>query len=177
MHAGDALWQLWGLAAHLRKHGSAPAADFMEARLDVIGECIKVGPPGVEALAQLSSALESLTTPVPPIADDGMAYASEQPEKKSGGKNNAYSEPELVAAAMRLTDEMVDSEQFGWAKLVDSIVEQLAKDGAFITPKQCKALKNIAAGKDFEDEGTFWDWFCNEWPEASKLVGDAADSA
>ena len=50
-------------------------------------------------------------------------------------------------------------------------------DDPFVTPAQCKALRNIADGKDYGDEGTFWDWFRNEWPEAHALVEKAADSA
>lgn len=172
MHAGNALWQLYGVATHLRKKGAEQLAQYMESNLAMIGSFIGVAPPNVEQLMQLSSALENFGGP----EDDDVGYASEKPQ--SSGTNNSYNNPEVVQAATTLVTQMVDSDQFGWAALVESVHDQLDKEKPFITPKQCRALKNIAEGKKYgEDEGTFWQWFTDEYPEAAKVVAGEADKA
>ena len=170
MHAGDALWQLYGLSDVLHRHGQEKTAALLNERLNVIGAQLQVPAPGRDELIQLSSALENCVAP-----SGSAGYASEQ--QSAPKTNSAYANPELVAAASKLVDEMEASGQFDWADLVKSIGAQLNKDNAFITPKQCKALKNIAAGKDFGDEGTFWDWFDNEWGEHATVVADHANKA
>lgn len=166
MHAGEALWQVWGLVGFLNKAGQPALALHIQEAASVLGEHISVTAPSDEQLLQLSSALENLT------GSSGMGYATERQQSTTTKGRSENSDPDLLEAANKLVDEMVGSEQFGWAGLVTSVELQL-KEKQFITPKQCLALKNIAAGRKYrEDEqfGNFWEWFADENPEAAKLV-------
>lgn len=171
MHAGDALWQVWGMVAHLNKVGQPVMALHMQQVATVIGEHIHVEPPSPAQLIQLSSALENLEPP-----PDGMSYASDQQSTSSAGRSK-YDDPEALQAATTLAMQMVDSGQFDWANLVASVHAQLDGEKPFITPKQCSALRNIANGHKHGEEGTFWEWFTDEYPEAAKRVAEEADKA
>jgi hypothetical protein len=176
MHAGEALWQVWGMVGYLNKVGQTVLALHMQQVATVIGEHIGVAPPTSAQLAQLSSALENLQAP----ADD-VGYASErQQTTTSGGRSSSFNDPELVEAANKLVDEMVGSDQFGWADMLPSIEAQL-KEKSFISAKQCRALRNIAAGRRYKEDGrtfeNFWEWFADENPEAAERVGQEADKA
>jgi len=174
-HAGDAVWRIWGHVAYLNKVGQSMLAMDLQAAISIISEHVHVAPPPPEVLAQLSSALENLQP-----TGDGVGYASErQQQTSSRGRGNSFSDPELVSAATTLVDAMVDSEQFEWADMVTSISEQL-KEKAFVTPKQCRALRNVATGRRYGEEETFanfWDFFADENPAAAERVGIEADKA
>ena len=170
-HAGDAVWQIWGLVHYLNKVGQPILAAHIQKAATLIGEHIHVAPPDAVTLGQLSSALENLQA----TADD-LGYAAERQQDTGEKHSGKYSDPELVAAAKSLVDEMVGSEQFEWADLVTSVAGQL-EEKEFVTPKQCRALKNIANGRKSGDEGTFWEWFADENPVAAERVTVEADKA
>lgn len=169
MHAGDAVWRIWGHVAYLNKVGQPLLALDLQNAITIIGEHVKVPPPSHEALMQLSSALDNLQ----PVAAE---YDSER-QQQTGTRRSKYNDPELVSAATTIVTQMVDSEQFGWADLIESVRQQLDKDDPFITPKQCRAIQRIAAGRRYSDDGSFWDWLSDEYPEASQRLASEAGKA
>lgn len=175
MHAGDAVWRIWGHVAYLNKVGQSILAMDLQNAISILGDHVHVQPPPPDVLAQLSSALENLQP-----GTDSIGYASErQQQTSSRGRSNSFSDPELVAAATTLTDAMVDSGQFEWADMLTSVVDQL-KEKSFITAKQCRALRNVATGRRYGEEevfANFWEFFADENPEAAARVGVEADKA
>ena len=172
-HAGDALWHVWGMVAYLNKVGQPLLALNLQQAASLIGTHIGVAPPPPEVLAQLSSMLENLQPPT-----GSVGYAAEQQQPTSSRGRSKYDNPDVVSAALTVVAQMVDSGQFDWANLVESVHTQLEGEKPFITPKQCSAIRNIADGRKYgEDEGTFWEWLNDEYPEAAKLVAAEADKA
>ena len=101
-----------------------------------------------------------------------VEYAADQPPRKTSRGN--YSNPDILEAAVQFVDEMVNSGCFDWADFVCILQKQLSRDDSFITPKQFKALRNIAVrgkvdvGGD-EDE-SWWEMFEDEHPEVARIV-------
>ena len=189
MHAGDAIWYLYaGLRIIERRHTDEPATlklvDHLRSSVRTVGDHCGVPEPSEEDYAKLSRALENLDCVAPPIQDDlaldDVEYATDRPappappRRGGGGK---YGDPELVDAGRTLVGEMVDSGQFDWADMINSIQAQLESDSPFITPKQFRALINIAERGKGGDDMTFWEYFEDEYQEAAKVAAEQARQA
>jgi hypothetical protein len=92
-----------------------------------------------------------------------------------GGKTSR--DPELVAAACTILDEMVSCGLFSWANMVYDMVKRIHEPDAFFTPKQARAILNIATKGRRDDEETFLSVFADEHPDSLKLLRDWADTA
>jgi len=159
MHAGDALWKLYGLAGLLNSGRDCEMlATMTRDCCTAIGELIGVPAPSPEQLANIMTMLASPTVPQP-----------EEPEKPRRSANNASA---LVEAVALLTSRMIDDEAFEWVTsgILESIHEQTDREqDPFVTPKQCLAVLNIA-----ERGEVFITDFESDHPEELRLVTEHA---
>jgi len=158
MHAGDALWGLYGFAAWLRYNSpNGPALDYVEQLLTTLSTHVQVQPPDTPALSAIVSTFDAF-----------KSARTEQPGNTGRG-NSQYSDPERVEAAKTLATQMTDSDLFSWAEIVASISDQLDTK-SFITDKQLNALVNVARRGEYDDGLTFWEQFEDDYPEAAGYI-------
>lgn len=110
-----------------------------------------------------------------------VEYAADQsPAPSPKRRGSSYSETWLVEAGSTLVNAMVSSGLFDWADIVTSIQAQLDGDSPFITPKQFRALTNIAEHGRIETgsaEESWWDIFVDENPETARIALEQANPA
>lgn len=182
MHAGDAIWYLHaGLRIIERRHASEPATlaliNHLRTSVKAVGDHCGVPEPCEADYVRLSDALErQAADPGDPATDGAAEYASDRPPAPRL-RGSSYGEPELVGAGRRLVDEMVSSGHFDWADIVTSIQCQLESDSPFITPRQFRALINIAARGEVADGSGWWEAFEEDYPEAARVASEQAHLA
>jgi hypothetical protein len=165
MHAGDALWQLYGAIAMLERLQPANAqtsflAGKMRSCAGVVGSHISVPEPSAVDMGKL---LESISGELP----EAGAQASAESKPPSQGRDD-FRDPEMIEAAKTFVGAMVDSELFEWADMVSDINDKLQGGSAFFTFKQAQALLNIARRGEFDDD--FLDRMEDECPMALQAV-------
>lgn len=160
MHAGDALWGLYGFTAWLRRNSQyGQMLDHVEQLISTLGTHMQVPPPDAATLITIMNTFDTLK---PQRAE---------PASGNGRGNSQYSDPERVEAAKTLATQMIDSDLFSWAEIVVSIGAQL-ETKSFITDKQLNALVNVARRGEFggEDGLTFWEQFEDDYPAAAGYI-------
>jgi hypothetical protein len=178
-HAGDALWQIWGTVRYLEKCGQQLLASQLRSSTVLIGQQLGVPPPPDDVAEKLSSALESLLSA--PAVESAPVVG--QPSKPMPVSTGRFSNPEMLSAVTTFVDMMVESDLFNWADMVTDIQQRLKAPNAFVTPKQCRALLNIASKGRIEDEDSNFDgceWLEmieDESPAMLKRVRDEAAKA
>ncbi len=172
MHAGDALWRLYGSIAMLEQLYPTDArvsflAGKMRECVSVIGAHITVPEPSTDDLGKL---LETIRGELP---------AGEAPAEKSAKQTGQrkFTDPEIVEAAQAFIGAMVESQLFDWANMVEDIHQRLHVGEAFFTFKQARAILNIAARGEFEDGPRFMDRMEDDYPEATKAIEEWAAQA
>lgn len=171
MHAGDAVWFLHAELTMLeRRYSTEPStldllAKMREA-LGVVGEFVKIAPPPPEKLQQLIEAVSAT------VLQDVPTPKHEQPQSK--GDRVDFHDPERVAAARDILEDMVGSGHFDWADLIENVHSQVHGDGPFITDRQFRAIVNIGRKGDY---GKYWDRLTDDYPEAAKIAEEAAARA
>lgn len=153
--------------------------NHLRASVLTIGEHCGIPEPAEADYVRLSAALESLPAELDDLSlEGGTEYAADRKPATPKRTGSSYSEPGLLKAGSDLVDEMVSSGLFDWADLVVSIQTQLDGDEPFITPKQFRALKNIAErGKidvDGQGEENWWTYFEADYSESAKVVLEQA---
>jgi len=172
MHAGDAIWYLHAELTMLERRYSADPSTLdllakMREAVRVIGEFVKVDPPPADKLQPL---IESISSTILPVVE--TAPATSQPQ--SSGNRVSFSDPERIEAAKEILDEMISSELFDWAEIVENINEQVKRDNPFITDRQFRAIVNIGRKGD---HGAFWERLSDECPTSVAIAEQAADRA
>jgi len=162
MHAGDALWRLYGSVALLERHYPADArigalAAKMREFAWAIGAHITVPEP---SSVDLVSLMEVLQAELPEV---GAPAAPAQTQRQSRGQ---FSDPEIIKAAQAFVGEMVASQLFDWANMVSDIDDKLNGSSPFFTFRQARAVLNIARRGEFDDGLTFMDQMEDSLPEA-----------
>ena len=172
MNAGDALWYLYAELTMLERRCSADSLMLeliakMRENVNVVGELIKVPPPPADKMQAL---IEYISTSV--LTSAGVPDQSH--EKAPPPKNDKFSDPERIEAARTVLSEMVASERFEWADMIEDMHQRVSGENPFITDKQFRAIVNIGSrGK----QGDFWDTLTDEYPEAVAIAERAAENA
>ena len=172
MNAGDALWYLYAELTMLERRCSADSLMLeliakMRENVNVVGELIKVPPPPADKMQAL---IEYISTNV--LTSAGMPDQSH--EQAPPPKNDKFSDPERIEAARTVLSEMVASERFEWADMIEDMHQRVSGENPFITDKQFRAIVNIGSrGK----QGDFWDTLTDEYPEAVAIAERAAENA
>lgn len=152
MHAGDALWILYGINSLLERRATRQGTILLlgnaRAALDRISLEMCVPAPSKEALQQLIENLQ---------AEIGEERAPPSSKSESFGDN--------VANASKMLDEMLASGLFDWANILNSYQEQLESDDPFFTNRQWRAMVNVAQRGKTADDESWWDEFEAEHPE------------
>ena len=166
MHAGDALWQLYGNIAMLERLQPANAqmsflAGKMRECAGLIGSHISVPEPSAEDIGKL---MEAIRGDLPEAG--APAAATAQPSQG----HDDFRDPEVIEAAKTFVGAMVNSDLFGWAEMVSDINEKLQGGSAFFTFKQAQALRNIARRGEFDSGVDFMDYMDEEHPAATQSV-------
>jgi len=172
MHAGDALWFLYAELTMLERRYSTSTSTLeligkMREAINVIGQFIKVDPPPPAMLQQLIGSIAST------LSQDAAAPQTTQSDtqQSGGGGGNNFSDAERIEAARTVLDAMVDSEHFEWASMITDLHDKMHGEKPFITNRQLRAVVNIGRKGD---HGQFWDVLTEDYPEAVKVVEDAA---
>lgn len=174
MHAGDALWRLYGSIALLEQlyptdlRVSCVVTELRHCA-GVVGAHISVPAPSA---VDLDKILVVLRGELPVATAAANASSTQQQTDRPN-----FSDPELIEAARAFVGAMVDSQLFEWADMVTDINEKLQIDGAFLTFKQARALINIAKRGGFDDETNFMDQMTDDFPEATTAINNWAAQA
>lgn len=173
MHAGDALWWLYGSAAMLEQLHPTDArvsflAEKMRSCVGIVGAHISVPEPTADDLGRI---LTSIRGELPA----GAAPVSTQSQQKSTRGN--FSDPEIIEAAQVFINAMVESQLFDWASMIEDINNKLRSAAPFFTYKQARAVVNIATRGEVEDGSSFLDQMEDELPEATKAIQNWAAQA
>ena len=125
MNAGDALWYLYAELTMLERRCSADPLMLeliakMRENVNVVGELIKVPPPPADKMQAL---IEYISTNV--LTSAGVPDQSH--EKAPPPKNDKFSDPERIEAARTVLSEMVASERFEWAAMIEDMHQRVWK--------------------------------------------------
>lgn len=150
MHAGESLWDLYGLITGLeRKYGSDPAMlkALAKARndLQVIGELILVPPPSDAEVAQRIPKFERTEVRQPPTVDRPIV----PPRTVKGMTAEGQAAKDLCTEILDdMNDMPEEAEDFAESvKLkVESMLESIEKYGS-ATSKMLTALENMRHGQ------------------------------
>jgi len=174
MHAGDALWRLYGSIALLEQlyptdlRVSCVVTELRHCA-GVVGAHISVPAPSA---VDLDKILVVLRGELPVATAAANASSTQQQTDRPN-----FSDPELIEAAQLFVGSMVDSGLFEWADMVNDINEKLHSDSAFFTFRQARALINIADRGEYEGGESFMDQTENDHPEAVAAVKNWAAQA
>ncbi len=175
MHAGDALWWLYGSISVVERLYPTNAqvshlVSEMRRCAGVIGAHISVPEPSA---VDLGKVIEKVRDDLP-----GEPAPAETPSQQQQSGRSNFSDPEIIEAAKKFVGEMVASELFGWAGMVEDIYQRLNADASpFFTFKQARAIINIALRGESDDGSSFMDQMENEHSEATRAVKDWAEQA
>jgi len=150
MHAGESLWDLYGLITGLeRRYGSDPGMlnALAKARNDlkVIGELILVPPPSDAEVAQRITKFERAVVKQLPTVDKPIV----PPRSVRGMTGDGQNAKDLCTVILDDMDDMPEeAEDFAESvKLkVGSMLESIERHGS-ATPKMLTALENMRHGQ------------------------------
>ena len=177
-HAGDAIWYLYAELTMLeRRYSTEPSTlellGKMREALNMISSFVKIDPPPPESMQSL---IEQIAGTV--LQDVGVPQYEEQSKQERQPartrRRSDFESPKRIESAKTILDEMVASGAFDWANMVADIHQKLENGGKFVTDKQLRAIVNIGSSCD---DGEHWEKIREEYPEAMKIVEDAAANA
>lgn len=165
MHAGDALWYLYGgLTVLDRKHSDDPDHLMLIQRMrecvGIIGAHIAIPEPPPTKMNELVDQLmvgerPDLDEYIDP-QDEGIVSAERPTLTFSRDEDN-------VENALTLLDAMVSCGDFDWSEFILSLHCRLHQPDAFFTGKQWRGVIAVARKND-----DFWELFVEEHPVCTK---------
>lgn len=172
MHAGDALWDIYGHIAILeRQYPADPVIAHIVGQirfdLQTLGAHISVPEPSITDMQQLVQVLSDKLPARPATAGNSDDRTN---------SSSRYNDSAVVDAARALLGAMVESGCFDWADMVADIYTRLNEPDPFFTYRQARAILNIARKGRIDDE-SFLDVFCGGNSEALTIIEQHAAKA
>jgi hypothetical protein len=165
MHAGDALWYLYGGLAVLDKMHAEDADHLllvhrMRECVAIIGQHIAVPVPPALKLNELIDQLMISDRQVDDDYSDPMENGPPAPEKPAVNFSN---DGDNVEFALTLLDEMEGCGEFDWSQFVLDLHKRLHEPDAYFSPKQWRGVIRTARKNE-----EFWEMFEDNNPECVK---------